>query len=152
MSVFLANQIKYQLLNSFHPSTQFHLETSHLICDATQMVGFYMKCNTGRKQFSMCSDIFSFEILSKILLEPDSTRKFIQENLTVSVISKVVKNRKSQCSEGFNPASIVISRPLLLYLFSQPATFDNTFLSNIVPMKYEITMRYKINTNININL
>ena len=27
-----------------------HIETSHLICSANQMTGFYMKCNTGLKR------------------------------------------------------------------------------------------------------
>ena len=29
----------------------FHIETSHLICSANQMIGFYMKCNTRLKSF-----------------------------------------------------------------------------------------------------
>ena len=36
-------------LNTFHPSVVFHLETSHSICTANQMTGFYMKYNTGFK-------------------------------------------------------------------------------------------------------
>ena len=28
------------------PSVAFHIETSHLICTANQMTGFYMKCTT----------------------------------------------------------------------------------------------------------
>ena len=34
---------------SFIFSVAFHIETSHLICIANQMTGFYMKCNTGLK-------------------------------------------------------------------------------------------------------
>ena len=34
-------------INSFQPSVKFHIETSHLICSANQITGFYMKCNTG---------------------------------------------------------------------------------------------------------
>ena len=33
----------------FIPSVAFHIETSHLICRANQMTGFYIKCNTGLK-------------------------------------------------------------------------------------------------------
>ena len=36
-------------VNPFQPSVAFHIETSHLICKAKQMTGFYMKCNTGLK-------------------------------------------------------------------------------------------------------
>ena len=36
-------------LNPFQPNTAFHIKTSHLICTANQMTGFYMKCNTGLK-------------------------------------------------------------------------------------------------------
>ena len=34
---------------SFIFSVAFHIETSHLICIANQMTGFYMECNTGLK-------------------------------------------------------------------------------------------------------
>ena len=33
-------------VNKFQTSAAFHIETSHLICIANQMTGFYMKCNT----------------------------------------------------------------------------------------------------------
>ena len=36
-------------INQFQPSVTFRIETSHLICTANQMTGFYMKCNTGLK-------------------------------------------------------------------------------------------------------
>ena len=36
-------------INSFQPSDAFYIETSHLICSANQVTGFYMKCNTGLK-------------------------------------------------------------------------------------------------------
>ena len=32
-----------------HASIAFHIETSHLICTANHMTGFYLKCNTGLK-------------------------------------------------------------------------------------------------------
>ena len=34
------------LIDPFQASVAFHIETSHLICDANQITGFYMKCNT----------------------------------------------------------------------------------------------------------
>ena len=37
-------------INTFQPSVTLHLETTHLICIANQMTGFYMKCNTGLKR------------------------------------------------------------------------------------------------------
>ena len=45
--------------NPFHLSVAFHIETSHLICSANQMIGFYMKCNTRLKSF------IRYEILGK---------------------------------------------------------------------------------------
>ena len=36
--------------NPFQPIVAFHVETIHLICSASKMAGFYMKCNTGIKQ------------------------------------------------------------------------------------------------------
>ena len=32
------------------PSVAFHIETSHLVCSANQMTGFYIKCNNGLKR------------------------------------------------------------------------------------------------------
>ena len=32
---------------TLQPSVAFHIEISHLICQANQMTGFYMKCSTG---------------------------------------------------------------------------------------------------------
>ena len=38
----------------FQPSFAFHIETSHLICCANQMNGFYMKCNTTASPLIIC--------------------------------------------------------------------------------------------------
>ena len=38
-----------KVINPFQPIVAFHKETSHLICSANQMTGFYMECNTGLK-------------------------------------------------------------------------------------------------------
>ena len=35
--------------NQFQSSVAFHMDTSHLICFASQVTGFYIKCNTGLK-------------------------------------------------------------------------------------------------------
>ena len=37
------------LINSFKPIVAFHIETSYFIFCANQMIGFYMKYNTGLK-------------------------------------------------------------------------------------------------------
>ena len=42
-------------INPFQPSVTFHIETSHLICSAKQITGFYMKYNTGLKELSFLS-------------------------------------------------------------------------------------------------
>ena len=42
----------YKRLPSFNPfqlSVALHIETSYLICNVSQMTGFYMKCNIGLK-------------------------------------------------------------------------------------------------------
>ena len=36
-------------VNPFQPSVAFHIKTSHLICYANQITGFYMKWNNGLK-------------------------------------------------------------------------------------------------------
>ena len=33
--------------NPFQHNITFHIKTSHFICSANHMAGFYMKCNTG---------------------------------------------------------------------------------------------------------
>ena len=47
---------RQQCINSFQPSDAFHIETSHLICNANQMTGFYMECNNGRNGLSPISN------------------------------------------------------------------------------------------------
>ena len=42
--------------NPFQSSVTFHIETSHLICNAKQMTGFYMECNTWLKWVNQISD------------------------------------------------------------------------------------------------
>ena len=36
-------------VNPYQPSVEFHTETSHLICTANQITGFYEKCNIWLK-------------------------------------------------------------------------------------------------------
>ena len=42
-------------INPFQPSDAFYRETSHLICRANQMTGFYVKGNTGLKWVNLGS-------------------------------------------------------------------------------------------------
>ena len=35
-----------------------HIETSHLICIANEMIAFYMECNTGLKLVNLQSNIY----------------------------------------------------------------------------------------------
>ena len=43
-----ASFVKFDnVINLFLPSATFHIETSHLICSANQMTGFYTKWNNG---------------------------------------------------------------------------------------------------------
>ena len=41
--------IYMETINPFYPSVAFYNETSHMICSANQMNGFYRTCNTGLK-------------------------------------------------------------------------------------------------------
>ena len=34
-------------VNQYQPSVVFHIEASHLICSANQIIDFYIKRNTG---------------------------------------------------------------------------------------------------------
>ena len=45
--------------NPFQPSVAFHIKTSHLIFNANQMTGFFMKWNTGLK---WDNDIFFLKV------------------------------------------------------------------------------------------
>ena len=55
--------------NPFHPSVTFDAETSHLICIADQMIGFYMKCNTGLKWVKQTEFLNLLLPFSKSLLQ-----------------------------------------------------------------------------------
>ena len=44
-----------KLINPLQPSRAIHSETSHLICSANQVTGFYMKCNTELKRIKHLS-------------------------------------------------------------------------------------------------
>ena len=41
--------LKLHMLNSFQPRVAFQMETSHLVCKAKQVTGFYMKRSTNLK-------------------------------------------------------------------------------------------------------
>ena len=41
------NGLRHERVKTFQRSVAFHKETSHLQCNANQMTGSYMKCNTG---------------------------------------------------------------------------------------------------------
>ena len=59
----------------FQPSVAFHIETSHLICSAKQMTGFYTKRNTVLKWVNTLQNVrLNF---SKTHFEPCQT--FIME-------------------------------------------------------------------------
>ena len=62
---------KIYAINPFQPSVVFHIETSHLICNANRMTGFYMKCNTGLKCVKLKPSL-NFKLM------PDGNRKVTQ--------------------------------------------------------------------------
>ena len=39
----------FKQFSLFQASVAIHIETSHLICNAIQITGFYTKCKTGLK-------------------------------------------------------------------------------------------------------
>ena len=53
-------QVFAHRVNPYHASVVFHIESSHLICDAKQMTGFYIKCNTGLKWLDIERDIYIY--------------------------------------------------------------------------------------------
>ena len=75
-------------VNPFQPSVAFHIETSHLICNANQMTGFYIECNTGLKWLN---GFRVFDIL-RSSLKRDSL-------LTLSI-----ENKSQVCFEYFGAA------------------------------------------------
>ena len=48
-------------------SVAFHTETSHLICSANQITGFYMECNVGLKLGNQDLDKKTIEYASPII-------------------------------------------------------------------------------------
>ena len=55
-------------INPFQPSVAFHIETSHLICIASKMTGFYIKCNTGLKWVKLGKKLLVVHIIHKTFL------------------------------------------------------------------------------------
>ena len=56
--------------NPSQPSVAFHRETSHLICSANQMTGFYMECNIGLKRAKIISHMTRrYNVLSTLLFK-----------------------------------------------------------------------------------
>ena len=75
-------------INPFQPSVAFHIETSHLICTASKMTGFYIKCNTGLKWVKLGKKLLVVHIIHKTFLwniEARSAKRF----------PKILKVRKS---------------------------------------------------------
>ena len=47
--------IEKWLFNPVQPSVAFHIETRHLICNANQITGFYMKCKCWAEMSEDCT-------------------------------------------------------------------------------------------------
>ena len=63
--VFIVNFDRILDYNLFQPSVAIQVKTSHLICSANQMTGFYVKCNIGLKWVNLTT---LFITLNKYLL------------------------------------------------------------------------------------
>ena len=57
----------YPFFNSIKPSVAFHIETNHLPGIANQMIGFYMKRNTGLKWITPLTIILTFSTVFNML-------------------------------------------------------------------------------------
>ena len=62
------------LINRFQPGAIFHVETSHLICRANPMTGFYMKYNTG---LNWVNTKVHLRTLFSVLIQPILSKCFI---------------------------------------------------------------------------
>ena len=50
--IFHVDQVEETMYrHPFKPNIAFHIKTSYFICNANQMTGFYMRCNTELKWF-----------------------------------------------------------------------------------------------------
>ena len=64
--VFWTQSNIYDAFNQFQPSVAFDRETSHLICKANEMTGFYIKCNTGLQWVNLKFNGYSKQKFFKI--------------------------------------------------------------------------------------
>ena len=91
---FLQNSSRRLLLNQFQQSDAFHIETSYLICNANQMAGSYMKCNTELKWVN-ASMIDAFETVKNIFKAFHSVQTVIRGCSSKQVFLK--NSQISQC-------------------------------------------------------
>ena len=68
-----------QLSNPFQPSFAFNIETSYLIWNGNQMIGFCIKCSTGLKWVNW--NIGTKWVKKKLLLQIESTGKNIWDEV-----------------------------------------------------------------------
>ena len=64
--VFWTQSNIYDAFNQFQPSVAFDRETSHLICKANEMTGFYIKCNNGLQWVNLKFNGYSKQKFFKI--------------------------------------------------------------------------------------
>ena len=74
-------------LNPFQPSVTFHIKTSHLFCRATQMIGFYMQCNTRLKWVKLS---MAFYLITFLKIDFKSTPE-----TKISLLNLLTKNSHS---------------------------------------------------------
>lgn len=70
-------------INSFQPVVAFHIETSHLICAANQMIGFYMEL----KWVDYSCEMFVFEFLLRAFGQENSLSFFSNSLMTLTRLS-----------------------------------------------------------------
>lgn len=63
MSITFWTVESFLLLDLFQPIVTFHKETGYLFCSAKQLIGFYMKFNTGLKWVKTVKDYIHSQII-----------------------------------------------------------------------------------------
>ena len=106
----------FGVLNTFQPSHAFHRETSHLICRAKQITGFYMKCNAwlngvnvwfeARKMFNTCSLKDTLLVINTIIFF-----RFVPGN-----IARGISTDRGQCNDRGQYSQYRSIKQFLMYL------------------------------------
>ena len=119
--------------NPFHPSVAFHIETSHLICTANQMTGFYIKRNTGLKWIQLYLSVSFFSCVvccSRLCRFVFKTCRSDRESLSLSSRSTFSYEKITKMEYFFIPAGNLLIVTFIVQLYLERGKVDSIEMSS----------------------